>query len=309
MLFGWLEAERRFEPATQFAGLRWVHAVAPTAEEQERLVAELGLPREFLRHACDLDEVARLDRDEKGVELVMLRIPWAGDGAGELPFRTAPLAVMLLEEAVVTISPVAGDPLRDLGALERLDPARSAHFVLQLLARVAERFLVAVREIDRQVDALEERLERSQRNEEVLRLLRYQKSLVHFETALASNRILLERLQRDARFHESPRDEALLDDVLVEFRQATEMVGISANILSQMMDAFASIISNNLNVVMKLLTALTLLFAIPTAVASFFGMNVRLPFAGHERAFELTVGVSAVLVLGAALVFRRRRWL
>ena len=292
------------EPTTTLAGARWVHVVDPSPEERARLLAELAIPAEFLTHALDPDEVSRIDH-ENGASFLIVRVPAVTQGV----YRTVPLAVMLLKGLVVTIVPAPEDVLARLALPADLDPAQPTLLFLRLLARIASRYLLDVRDIDRRVDEVEARLERSLRNREVLDLLAYQKGLVHFETALASNQIMMDRLAKDERLLKSPSELALLDDVLVEFRQARVMAEVSTNILSQMMDAFASIISNNLNVVMKVLTSLTLLFAIPTAVASFFGMNVTLPFGGHERAFEATIVISLTLVGVAVVFFRRRRWL
>jgi magnesium transporter len=140
-------------------------------------------------------------------------------------------------------------------------------------------------------------------------LLRYQKALVHFTTALASDAIMLERLARDAHDNLFNLDRDLMDDVTVEFRQAIEMTKIQEEILSQMMDAFASIISNNLNVVVKVLTALTIVLTIPTMVASFYGMNVNLPGQHHPAAFLGTVLISLLGAAILALWFWRKRWL
>lgn len=306
MLSRWNPGTSTFEPLT--AGEHaWVHASAPTEAERARLTEAYGVPASFLQHALDPDEVARLDR-EGDVTLVMLRVPRVGAATGR-PFRTVPLAVVLFERRVVTVTLADDAVMTRLGLAADLAPERPARFVLQLLDHAAARYLADVRDIDRQVDAVEARLETSLRNAEVLQLLSLQKGLVHFETALASNHILLERLQRDERLPKHPEDHELLEDVAVELRQASEMVSISADILSQTMDAFASIISNNLNGVMKLLTSLTLLIAIPTAVASFFGMNVKLPLATHPAAFELTVLLSLLVMLAVGVLFRRWRWL
>lgn len=307
MLLTWNPDTRALEPGGGRAGPSWIHAVDPTPEERTRLRGTLGLPEEFLAHALDPDELPRLDHHPNGARLVMMRAPWVRPEA-DVPYRAVSVAVLISGDAVVTVT-VAGGALERLDALHTLDPSSPTRFVLRLLARVAERFLADLREIDLRVEALEDRLEVSLRNEEVLRLLRYQKGLVHFETALGANRIMLERLQRDERFQKTDDDVALLEDVMVEFRQASEMASISTNILSQMMDAFASIISNNLNVVMKVLTALTMLSTIPTLVASLFGMNVALPLQHHPRAFALIVAISVTLVLALAVLFRRRRWM
>jgi magnesium transporter len=159
------------------------------------------------------------------------------------------------------------------------------------------------------VTRVEARLGGSLGNREVLELLRYQRALVFFDTALRSNLVMLERLGRDRRLGEPDADAEILDDVLVEVRQAQQATDIASQILSQTMDAFASIVSNNLNVVMKILTALTIVLAVPTMVASFYGMNVRLPLQQHPWAFAAAIAVSVALALATAGYFWKKRWL
>ena len=159
------------------------------------------------------------------------------------------------------------------------------------------------------VDRLENELRRSLRNREVLDLLRHQKSLVYFTTALSGNELVLERLHKGRLLPWTPEDEDVLEDVRIELRQAIEMVAIAEGILAQMMDAFASIVSNNLNGVMKVLTSATILLAIPTLVASLWGMNVVLPFAAAPWAFAAIVAGCSIGIVALAWLFRRRSWL
>ncbi len=146
------------------------------------------------------------------------------------------------------------------------------------------------------------------RNKEVLELLKYQKSLVFFTTALKSNELMMERLQKTPLFHRYPEDEDLIEDVITENQQAIEMVGISGNILSSMMDAFASIISNNLNVVMKFLASITIVMSIPTIVTSYFGMNVTLPMQNNSLAYLWIIVIFVVLCLITVFIFIRKDW-
>jgi len=152
------------------------------------------------------------------------------------------------------------------------------------------------------------RLQRSLRNEEVLELLKHQKSLVYFTTGLKSNELTLDRLQSSHLFEKYPEDQELLADVLTEIQQALEMASISENILSQMMDAFASIISNNLNVVMKFLASMTILLSLPSLVASIYGMNVGLPLQQHPQAFVFVMGLSLAISIVVAIIFWRKDW-
>jgi magnesium transporter len=181
-------------------------------------------------------------------------------------------------------------------------------FVLRLLLYTANKYLVYLREITKVVDALEDQLQQSTRNKEVLDLLKYQKSLTYFTTALKSNELMMERLQRSQLLRTYPEDEDLLEDVLTENQQAIEMTNISSNILSGMMDAFASIISNNLNGVMKILAGITIILALPTMVASFYGMNVSLPLESLTFAFPLILGIAFALTLGIVYIFWKRDW-
>ncbi|MDX2011792.1 MAG: magnesium transporter CorA family protein [Myxococcaceae bacterium] len=305
MLSLWDASTHALRPASGLPDSGWVHLSQPTAAELEALVAT-GLPRTFLDHALDRDEVPRLDRDD-GHVLVILRVPIATPN-DSIPFRTTTVAVFLGLPCLVTLSrdAVSLDEGLPHGAVLPGNPNR---FLLQLVALSAARFHAALRSIERDVDRLEDALQASLRNREVLELLKYQKALVHFTTGLSGNEILLARLQKDPHLCISPADTELLEDVQVELRQAIEVTRIAENILSQMMDAFASIISNNLNVVMKVLTSLTILLAVPTLLASLYGMNVRLPMQEHPYAFAGLVTLSALISLGLMVIFMRRRWL
>jgi magnesium transporter len=180
--------------------------------------------------------------------------------------------------------------------------------VLRILLSAANNYLACLKNITREVDRLEDELQQSTRNKEVLGLLKYQKSLTYFTTALKSNELMMERLQRSQLFKTYPEDEDLLEDVLTENQQAIEMTNITSNILSSMMDAFASIISNNLNGVMKFLASVTIVLSMPTMVASFFGMNVHLPFENIQLAFGLIIGISLLFSLTAVFIFWKRDW-
>lgn len=158
-------------------------------------------------------------------------------------------------------------------------------------------------------ESLEDKLQRSLRNHELLELLKYQKSLVYFTTGLKSNELMIQRLQRSQMFEVYPEDRDLLDDVLTETVQASEITLIDSNILNQMMDAFASIISNNQNSVMKFLASMTVIVSLPTVVSGLFGMNVPVPFANEPWGYYAILGGAALLALGVGFFFWRKDWL
>ncbi len=288
----------------------WVHVTAPTGEETARLSQELGVPQDFITAPLDLDERARVEREDS-VMLILLRVPhYQGDSA-DIPYITVPLGIILTKDAIATVCSIELDLVRELssGRVRGLVTARHPQFILRLLLIMAGQFLSNLRHINRVVDEAEDRLYHSLRNREVVELLKYQKSLVYFTTALKSDELILQHLQKSRLFHQDPDDEDLLDDVVTEVQQAIEMTNISGNILSQMMDAYASIISNNLNLVMKFLASVTIILSLPTMLASFYGMNVHLPLESSPWAFAVILGISVVVAAVVTILFWRRDWL
>lgn len=299
---------RALVPAGDLPERGWAHLSAPSDAEIELLRAR-GVPETLVTHALDIDEVSRIDREDD-VTLVVVRVPRRRDADPDLPYRSESLGILLSGGLVVTCSRSAETDLFDgVAALQGIDPARPLALVLRLVMYAAERFLTHVRSIDAIVNGLEGKLRASLSNAEVLDLLKYQKGLVHFTTALGSNRIMLERLAKDSHVTIGDDDRELLEDALVEVHQAIDMAGMSADILSQTMDAFASIISNNLNVVMKVLTSATLVLTAPMLIATLYGMNVGLPGQSHPLAFAGILLASSFVALAVSLWFWRRHWL
>jgi magnesium transporter len=287
----------------------WIHVVNPGPQEIERLQA-LGIPPEFVTYPLDIDERSRVEK-ENGHMLVLLRIPLAQGPAADIPFTTIPLGIVLAGEWILTICSCDNEIIREFadGRVKGLATAKRNRFILRLLLASAVKYLHYLREINKSVDSLEDRLQLSMRNRELMDLLRYQKSLVYFTTALKSNEVMMERLQRSQLFKTFPDDEDLLEDVLTENQQAIEMTNIANNILSSMMDAFASIISNNMNIVIKFLTAVTIVLTVPTLISAFYGMNVELPLQGWRFAAPLIFLVSVGVALLMARVFVQRDWM
>lgn len=286
----------------------WINVIDPTPQEIETLTA-MGIPQDYLIYSLDPDERARTERD--GYLLILLRVPdYQGDKA-DIPYTTIPMGIILTDQHLVTVCKIENDILQHFSSGYRrgFSTAKRYRFILQILLATANDYLAHLRQITRKVDALEDQLQLSTRNKEVMELLKYQKSLTVFTTALKSNELMLKRLQQSLIFKTYPEDEDLLEDVLTETQQAIEMTNIESNILSSMMDAFASIISNNLNGVMKFLASITIILSLPTMIASFFGMNVDLPLDEHRMAFLFTILISFVLVLIAGYIFWKRDWL
>lgn len=286
----------------------WINAVNPTPADIEQLQS-MGVPNDYITYPLDLDERSRSERENNEL-LIILRIPLFQGETSDIPYTTIPLGIIVTEHYLVTVCKYENDILREFanGKIRGLATAKRLRFVLILLVQTAGKFLSYLRKINKIVDDLEDQLQASTRNREVLELLKYQKSLTYFTTALKSNELMMERLHRSQLFKTYPEDEDLLEDVLTENQQAIEMTNISSNILSSMMDAFASIISNNLNSVMKLLASITIVLSVPTMIASFYGMNVHLPFENHANAFLITLGLSFLISLTVVYIFWKHDW-
>ena len=287
----------------------WVNATDPAPEELARLSRETGLPLDYLNYPLDLDERARFEREE-GQLLIILQTSYRLSEDSDLPYDTVPLGILHNDHCVVTVCALECPVIRDIvnGMTRAVSTVKKNRLTLQLFLRNAQRFLIDVRHINKLVDRTEDRLESSTRNKELLELLKLEKSLVYFMTALKANELMMERVKRDRIFEMYEEDGELLDDVLIENLQAIEMVGIASNILTSMSGTFASVISNNVNQVVKLLTTTTILVAIPTLVTGVFGMNVPIPGQGHPYSFALALGIAFGISGLLAFLFYRWRW-
>ena len=288
----------------------WMHLIDPTRAEVEQRLTVIDIPEDFVIAALDEDERARTDRED-GVTLIILRVPYFFGQDEDLPYGTVPLGIILTNGYLVTVCKYHTGIAEDLLGyrIKGLSTVKHVRLILHILLVTAQKYLAYLRHIDAAIEGVEERLQRSLRNEEVLQLLRYQNCLVYFTTGLKSNQLVMQRLQKSQLFSRSEEDEELLEDVLIENSQALEMTQISENILGQDMDAFASIISNNLNVVMKFLASATILVSVPTLVASIYGMNIDLPLQGSPYAFVIVMGAALLVAAVMLWTFWRRDWL
>ncbi|OFX11649.1 MAG: magnesium transporter [Anaerolinea sp. RIFOXYB12_FULL_60_12] len=289
----------------------WINVVDPTPEEITYLTEEIEIYPDLINYSLDLDEMPRIERDEdEGYTFILLRIPHYQGENVDVPYATIPLGIIIVDGVIVTVCRHETDILKPLlnGKYRGLKTGKRFRFVLYVFLEAASRYLSHLRNINKTTEALEDQLQKSTRNREVLELVKYQKSLTYFATALRSNEVMMERVQRMKLFNQYDEDADLLEDVITENQQAIQMTGIATEILSGMMDAFASIISNNLNGVMKALAALTIILNLPTIVASFYGMNVKLPGEEHPLAFLTVIGLAIGLTAVATFIFYKRDW-
>ena len=307
MLSIYKNTESGFETLDTIANGAWVNVVDPTPDEIEKLV-NWGMEMDYVNYSLDQDEMPRMERDEE-YTFILLRIPMH-QPESDIPYNTVPLGIMILGNKIITVCRYDSDIFKSLtnGKYKQMKTGKRYRLTLYIFLETAARYLNLLRDINRATELVEDRLQKSTQNRELLELLKYQKSLTYFATALRSNEVMMERVQKTQLFNYYEEDQDLLEDVLTENQQAIQMTSINTEILSSMMDAFASIISNNLNVVMKALAALTIILNVPTIVASFYGMNVNLPGEGHPLAFLTVLGLALGLTAVATFIFYKRDW-
>ena len=308
MLSIYKNSEQGMEKLDLITNGAWVNVVDPTPAETEKLVT-WGMDIDYINYSLDQDEMPRMERDEE-YTFILLRIP-IYQPESDIPFNTVPLGIMILENKVITVCRYESDILKTLtnGKYRLLKTGKRYRLALYIFLETSARYLTLLREINRATELVEDQLQKSTRNREVLELLKYQKCLTYFSTALRSNEVMMERVQKTQLFNYYEEDKDLLEDVLTENQQAIQMTSIATEILSGMMDAFASIISNNLNGVMKVLAALTIIISLPGTVGAFFGMNVPLPLSeSNPYAFLIIIGISIGLAALATYIFYKQDW-
>jgi magnesium transporter len=286
----------------------WVNIVAPTDQELILVSKKTGVPIEFLRAPLDDEETSRLDIEDGNI-LVIVDIPFTEMEDNSLTYDTYPLAIIHTEREIITVCLKNSKVLSDFteGKVRSFFTYKRSRFILQILNRIATYYLLYLRQIDKKSLMIEKKLHKSMRNKELIQLLSLEKSLVYFSTSLKSNEITLEKMLKLDFITKYDEDKDVLEDVIIENKQAIEMATIYSNILSGTMDAFASVISNNLSVVMKLLASVTIVMSIPTMISGMFGMNMKwLPFEGNVYGFWMVCGIIAFLCAATIIVLNKK---
>jgi len=287
----------------------WVNLVDPTESEILYISERMGIEPDYLRDPLDPEEKSRIEK-ENGTLLIIVDIPILDTDDDKLTFDTIPLGMIVVEDDYFITVCLKENPIINEFANHRIKgffTFKKTRFILQLLYRIATYYLRYLKQINRKTDHIERQLHKSMKNQELFALLDLEKSLVYFTTSLRANEIVMEKLLRGKYLKMYPEDEDIMEEAIIENKQAIEMAHIYSNILSGMMDAFASVISNNLNIVMKFLTSVTIVLAIPTMIASFYGMNVSLPFQGSNHAFWFIILITVTVTSLAIFLLARRR--
>ncbi len=285
----------------------WIDCVAPDDGEVNSLITGFGIEPDFFRAAMDEEESSHIDHENDNT-LIVIDVPLVEKKGKDILYSTMPLGIILTEKNVITVSIKENSVVEEFaqGLVRGVQTNLKTRFVLLIMLRVATRYLQYLKQIDKISNHVETELRRSTKNAELLQLLDIEKSLVYFSSSLKGNEITLEKIMRGRVIKLYEDDQDLLEDVLIEVRQAIEMSGIYLNILSGTMDAFSSVISNNHNTVLKRLVSVTLLIGVPAVVSGFYGMNVgNVPLAN----FWFPVALSAVLMAGGVFALKRRKML
>lgn len=305
-MVSYLKCSDGFSALDEWTPECWVNVETPSTDELKELKNIFNLPEDFLNDLSDIDERPRVERND-GWNCIVLRIPVAGD---DIPFATIPLGVMVKDEYVVTVCFYPNNLISDF-----IDHTQKRHtsiespsdFILRLLKSSAYWYIRYLKDAKNIVAEAEVYLKRSIRNEDLLKLMNLQKTFVIFATSISGNNILLERINR---LYGQDSDKELFEDVSIELRQADSTVTIATQMLDRTMDTYASVISNNVNAIMKRLTSISLILMIPTLIASFYGMNVDIGISmDNHWAFGCIVGAGFILAVVTCLWLRKIKWL
>ena len=286
----------------------WINLENPSDLEVETVCKATGLPEDMLKSALDEEERAHIDVDDD-VTLIIVDIPVINEENDTYVYSTLPLGMVFNKDYFVTVclreTSVLGDFVTK--TVRNFDVNKRTRFIYQILYVNATKYLSYLKLIDRTASRIQQSLHRSLKNTELIKLLDLDKALVYFSTSLNANQIVIDRLQSVSTIKHYKDDDDLLDDVIIENKQAIEMASIHRDVLSGTMDAFASVISNNQNIVMKLLTAITILLTIPTLVSSFWGMNVMVPLADNPYGFWIIFGIVVAILVPVIIIMIKKK--
>jgi len=281
----------------------WVNVLPPLKQEEFSELSEtLDIPIDFLKDSLDIDERSRYEIDDN-VKLIVIKTPTENNSFNysDAFYITIPICIILTHNQIVTVNSFENEAIKKfLNSFQNRHPDKKSMMVLKIFEKITANFQEYLKEINQRRNVLEQKLYDANRNEELLQLMRIQKSLVYFITALRSNELLMMKLARTNIMQLTDEEKDFLDDLVVETSQALETANTYTNILSSSLDAFASIISNNQNEVLKRLTTLTIFLSVPVLIASIYGMNVPIPYKDTHYAFWVPV-ILALGILGVVM--------
>ncbi len=288
----------------------WVNVLPPLKQEEfTELSRTLDIPFDFLTDSLDIDERSRFEIEDN-VKLIVIKTPTENNSFNESDayYITIPICIILTHNQIVTVNSFENEAIKKfLNTFQNRSPDKKSMMVLKIFEKVVTNFQEYLKEINQRRNLLEQKLYDANRNAELLELVRIQKSLVYFVTALRSNELLMMKLSRTNFLQLNEEETEFLEDLIVETSQALEMANTYTNILSSTLDAFASIISNNLNNVLKRLTSITIVLSLPALVTSIYGMNVPIPGQNLPHSFYVPIIISLILSVLISAFFMKKK--
>lgn len=298
------------EESQEYKKGSWINMIAPSDEEIKKVCTKLKINEDFIRYPLDYEEKARIDYEEDdNTILFIIDVPVMEKENNEKVYSTMPLGMIVVrDDFFITVSLKTNRVIGEIEKLKNICTYKKSRMILQIFYKNAEFYLNQLKKINKETEVAESVLKTSLKNKELLKMLSLEKSLVYFTTSLKANEVVMEKTLRGKIIKLYDEDEDILEDAIIENKQAIEMSKIYSDILNGTMDAYASIISNNLNGVMKFLTSITIILAIPTMIASYWGMNVEVPmqFSNSPWAFFVVVAISIILGVIAMIWLKKK---
>ena len=298
----------KFETTKSFERGTWINMVNPSENEISMVCENININSEFIRYPLDYEEKARIDTEDD-LTLVIIDVPITEKAKHEKIYTTMPLGIIIVrDDYFITVSLNKVKILEDfeMGKVKGFCTYKKTRFILQVLYANSSSYLSNLKQINKETEIAEYVLQKSMKNKELIKLLNLEKGLVYITTSLKSNELVMEKILRGRVIKLYDEDEDILEDAIIENKQAIEMSKIYSDILNGTMDAYASIISNNLNSVMKFLTSVTIVLSLPTMIASFWGMNVNLPFSNSPYGFVIVILFSIIIAIITSRWLKKR---
>lgn len=304
------EQDKKLKELEQIEKGCWIDLVKPTEKEMDYVIKETGVDETLLKYTLDEEETSHIDTEDDQI-LVSINMPITEKNKRGKVYTTMPLGILVVrDDYIITISSEKFSLMdmlsRKKTIVGEIATYKKSRLAFQLIYITSVEFLRYLTYISRDVEAFEDNITKTMSNKELLKLINYQKSMIFFNTALKTNQAVMERLRRSKFIKLYEEDEDILEDAVIENRQAMEMATTYSEILNGMTDIFGTVVSNNLNNVMKLLTSITLIISIPTLIASIMGMNVEFPFTTGVNGFYGVIGITAVITVIVAIWLNKK---
>ena len=298
---------------TEYEDNMWVCMTKPTVDETKLIAEDFEIDLADVRAALDDEESSRVEVED-GYTLILVDIPSIEMRNEREAYTTIPLGIILVKDILITVC-AEDTPVLDAfieSKVKEFSTKKRMRFMYQILYRNCMTYQYYLRVMDRRRNLIEQRIQDETEDADLIDLHELESNLVYFATSLRANGVVLDKLARYSSIKQYPEDQELLDDVMVENKQAIEMTGIYRDIISGTRELMTTIINNRLNNIMKFLAAITIVMAIPTIISGLYGMNVSgkwMPLSDTPHGFLIICGLTGAVCLSALLILKRRKML